>query len=237
MSHKRTIGALFQSSRIAFLYNLWATQYEKDISDGYDALHHVFNRVVAITDITAPSFRLMDAGIGTGLLSKLFRRANQLAYIAGADISPVMLDQCRKEKIANALWDLNLQWDPLPCPADSFDAAVSCGVFELLLNPAPVIQEMARVVKPGGIIAFTSVAGEPGSPVISYPDDTKRGKRAIAKAAGNIGIIHAAETLQTAMQTAGLESPSTITVPGYRRYGATVSYTIYTARKPQPLNP
>lgn len=50
----------------------------------------------------------------------------------------------------------DLNDDPsLPLPADAFDAVLCCVSVQYLRRPVPVLAEVARVLRPGGVVAVT----------------------------------------------------------------------------------
>jgi len=99
------------------------------------------------------SGRILDAGVGTGRNAEFYPAT---ASIVGIDISPAMLAHAeRRRRLSLASVELR-QMDVahLDFPAASFDAAVSTFLFCVLPDDmqVPALRELARVVKPGGII-------------------------------------------------------------------------------------
>jgi predicted TPR repeat methyltransferase len=54
-----------------------------------------------------------------------------------------------------------LRATPLPYSDHSFDHAICCGVCHFFGELAPIVAEISRVTKPGGIFAFTIAAQTP----------------------------------------------------------------------------
>jgi ubiquinone/menaquinone biosynthesis C-methylase UbiE len=115
----------------------------------------------------AAGARVLDAGCGTGLLTLAFLRAHRRpADITSIDLSVRSLHTARKaaQKLrpaprravtfaqANAL--------QLPFADETFDLVMTSGVLEYLpLREG--LQEMARVLAPGGILFFVPVRPSP----------------------------------------------------------------------------
>jgi predicted TPR repeat methyltransferase len=100
-----------------------------------------------------PGQSVLDLGIGTGLGSVLFRKAELKVY--GMDVSPDMLDACRWKGFDD-LTRHDLTQPPYPYRAKSFDHVVCVGVLSFLRDPSPVFAETARVLKSGGTFAFVT---------------------------------------------------------------------------------
>lgn len=101
-----------------------------------------------------PGQRLLDLGIGSGLSAAPFARAGLRVW--GVDFSAAMLDLCRAKGIAEDLRQHDLQAVPWSYPAEAFDHAICCGVFHFIPDLAAILAETARVVRPGGLFAFTT---------------------------------------------------------------------------------
>jgi ubiquinone/menaquinone biosynthesis C-methylase UbiE len=95
--------------------------------------------------------RILDAGCGNGRYSQfLLSEADGDAWITGFDYSQQMLRRARKrlqnERVAHVAADLTR----LPYQDACFDAIVCGWVLEHLPDPRPGLQELARVLRPGG---------------------------------------------------------------------------------------
>ncbi|MBN1428544.1 MAG: class I SAM-dependent methyltransferase [Anaerolineae bacterium] len=101
-----------------------------------------------------PGERLLDIGIGTGLCAALFTKAG--LQVSGMDASLEMLNVCRAKDVAVELRQLDVRAMPWPYPDGTFDHLTACGVLHFLDDLAPIFQEAARVVRPGGLFAFTT---------------------------------------------------------------------------------
>ena len=98
-----------------------------------------------------PGQSMLDIGIGTGLGSILFLKAG--LEIHGMDISPHMLDACRRKGFSSMhLHDLTKT--PYPFDSESIDHAVCTGVFNFFSDLSPVFQEASRILRESGLFAF-----------------------------------------------------------------------------------
>ncbi len=117
----------------------------------------------------------LDAGCGIGLQSlQLAEAVGPAGHVTGLDMTPEFLDRGR-EIIKDAELSERISFKEgdianLPFDDDIFDwlwssDCVGYGPWE----PMPLLQEMARVVKPGGIVAFAAWSSEnllPGYPLL-----------------------------------------------------------------------
>src|SRR5688572_5827493 len=89
---------------------------------------------------------VLEVGCGTGLV--LERIAAFAASARGIDISPKMLEQARARGLDVAVGDATA----LPFPDASFDVACSFKVLAHVREIERALAEMARVVRPGGMV-------------------------------------------------------------------------------------
>lgn len=95
--------------------------------------------------------RALDVACGPGTLARTF--AKHVAWIAGLDLTPAMLERARKDAVANHLDNFRpLRGNALnmPFPDAAFDIAVTSYSIHHLPDPVAAVREIARIVKPGG---------------------------------------------------------------------------------------
>ncbi|HEX8502777.1 MAG TPA: class I SAM-dependent methyltransferase [Pyrinomonadaceae bacterium] len=115
----------------------------------------------------AAGARVLDAGCGTGLLTLAFLRAHRRpADIASIDLSVRSLDTARRaaQKLRPAprrpVTFAQADALRLPFADETFDFVMTSGVLEYLpLREG--LQEMARVLAPGGLLFFVPVRPSP----------------------------------------------------------------------------
>lgn len=100
-----------------------------------------------------PGCAVLDLGIGTGLSSVPFKNAG--ANIWGMDNSEHMLEVCASKNLAKELVCHDFAELPLPFPAGFFDVVLANAVFHLAGDFANIFSETKRLIKSGGVFAFT----------------------------------------------------------------------------------
>lgn len=99
--------------------------------------------------------RVLDCGVGTGALSGALSRVLPDQFKLDAiDISPHMLERA-SSSLSHADLELTLrQGDVRKLPYDDgvFDLAMTAHVLEHLVDPSVALNEMVRVLKPGGLL-------------------------------------------------------------------------------------
>jgi ubiquinone/menaquinone biosynthesis C-methylase UbiE len=128
-----------------------AAQYDRQVREynsyGHDALFGMSFEYVNLRD------RLLDIGIGTGLASRSFAKAGLEVY--GCDGSVEMLKVCKSKAFAKGLKVFDLQNIPLPYSDSFFNHVICCGVLHFFDDLEKILKEVSRIIKPGGIFAFT----------------------------------------------------------------------------------
>ena len=98
---------------------------------------------------------MLDLGCGTGELARHLAAAG--LRVTGCDISAEMLARLPRPIPTGAVeWvPLDPGWQTLPFESASFDAVVAASVLEYVDEPAAVLRECARVLRPGGVVLCT----------------------------------------------------------------------------------
>jgi len=105
--------------------------------------------------------RLLDIGCGDGSFTILLKEALKAQEVAGIEIAPEAVNALREKGIKAHQLDIDEQSFPF---SDNYFDIVYCGeIIEHLFNPDHLLQEVHRVLKPGGscIITTPNLAGWP----------------------------------------------------------------------------
>ncbi|MFJ4244086.1 class I SAM-dependent methyltransferase [Streptomyces iakyrus] len=99
--------------------------------------------------------RVLDAGCGTGrALPPLRAAVGASGVVLGADLTPAMLREAVRAGRDRDARLLLTDVAALPLRSRSLDAVFGAGLISHLESPAENLRELARVVRPGGVLAL-----------------------------------------------------------------------------------
>lgn len=99
--------------------------------------------------------RVLDAGCGTGrALPPLRAAVGPSGTVLGVDLTPAMLEAAVRAGRDRAGRLLLADVSALPVRSASLDAVFAAGLIAHLPRPAENLRELARVVRPGGVLAL-----------------------------------------------------------------------------------
>ena len=153
-SHKR-VQWVYESTNNKELeerYDQWAADYDKDLAEEF-AWNSPQNSAAVFSKHVDKSARILDAGAGTGLVGVCLAQDGYKNLVA-MDLSLGMLQEAREKNVYNDFHQMALG-GTLDFQSDEFDAVISVGVFTQGHAPASSFDELVRITKPGGIIAFS----------------------------------------------------------------------------------
>ncbi|KQO96204.1 methyltransferase domain-containing protein [Methylorubrum extorquens] len=101
----------------------------------------------------------LDLGCGTGLMGRAL--AGRVGRLAGCDLSPAMLALAGRTRLYERLVEADLVTFLAAEPAASADLIVAADVFIYLGDLTSALSEIARVLRPGGLAAFTVQSPQP----------------------------------------------------------------------------
>jgi SAM-dependent methyltransferase len=128
----------------------WPAKYAPDgpLADRLARLSAAVSRYAQAGD------RVLDLGCGTGELTRALAAAG--LRTAGCDISRQMLMRAPRDRGGCVGWvQLEPSWRTLPFASAAFDVVVASSVLEYVAEPAAVLRECARVLRPGGVVLYT----------------------------------------------------------------------------------
>ncbi|WP_299806835.1 methyltransferase domain-containing protein [Tardiphaga sp.] len=151
--------AMMPPTYVTALFDQYAPKFETALVEtlGYRGPAVLFKAVLAVCAASerAMQFRCaIDLGCGTGLAGAAF--AASTAEMIGIDLSPRMIERARTSghyaelEVAEIVDGLRRRSDA------SADLILAADVLIYLHDLAPVLAEAARVLAPGGLLAFTA---------------------------------------------------------------------------------
>jgi ArsR family transcriptional regulator len=143
------------------------TAFFDRVASDWDEMRLVYYDEAVIEHLAAaaepdPSMTIADIGTGTGFVAAGL--AGRVAHVIGIDDSAGMLAVAEKNLRQLGVCNVELRRGDvaaLPLPDDSVDAAVANMVLHHAVDPAAMLGEMARVVRPGGTVAICDEAAHP----------------------------------------------------------------------------
>lgn len=111
------------------------------------------------TGVINPGDRVLDIGCGAGVDTIVAAMmAGPKGGAAGVDMAAEMLVRARENLAAMDMDNVEFREssaESLPFPDESFDVAISNGVFNLVLDKPRALAEARRILKPGGRLMMT----------------------------------------------------------------------------------
>jgi SAM-dependent methyltransferase len=109
-----------------------------------------------------PDARVLDAGCGSGSMSRLIAAHHLDARVTGVDLRADYLAYARQRAAGDGLHNLDFHEGDifrLPFPAATFDVVWSKYVLQWVKDPQAVIAEFTRVTKPAGLVVCCNFDG------------------------------------------------------------------------------
>lgn len=163
----------------AWLYDRWSRKYDQGKHESQLRDDEMLARPLLdeLTDVSEPF--ILDFATGTGRLSyALLSRTNFKGRIIALDLSRGMLEQAAQKIHRLDLWSENADLQeaslsagveflrhrsmPLPFPDAAFDAVGCLEVLELLPDAQAALDEMSRLLRPGGVLVTSRGTEESG---------------------------------------------------------------------------
>lgn len=167
----RRAYAVKNADDIRDLYRDWAATYDEDLTGRglqYVAPKEAVN--IFVRHFEDRSAQILDVGCGTGLSGQALADVG-FDLIDGIDLSPDMLEQARAKRVYGHLFEADLTAG-LDFPDDAYNAAISVGTFTHGHVGPDGLDEVIRVVKPGGTFCVTINEGV--FEKMGYPEKIKK---------------------------------------------------------------
>jgi len=100
------------------------------------------------------SAAILEIGCGTGATGALALKEGRCGRYIGVELFEAAADEARQvlsEVLTGNVENLRFDWQPA-----SFDALILSEVLEHLIEPGRVLQDLARFVRPGGLVMASS---------------------------------------------------------------------------------
>ncbi len=143
--------AALDADSVRAAYARWAGVYDA-VFGGVSA----WGRRAAVAAVNAlPGRQVLEVGVGTGLALPHYAAGKR---VTGIDLSGEMLARARARATGAATVEALLEMDAeaTSFPDNSFDIAVAMFVASVVPHPRRLMEELRRVVRPGGDILFVN---------------------------------------------------------------------------------
>lgn len=176
------------------LFDQYAPRFESSLVDelGYRGPKLLFGAVLSVRAAARkPALfkRAIDLGCGTGLAASAF--AKSVDHFIGVDLSPRMIERSRATGLYAELEVADMLQGLRARPDGCADLILAADAMVYVAELAPVLAEAARVLAPGGLLAFTAETHDGEGIVIGQ----------------GLRYAHAAAYVRAAVESAGLELP------------------------------
>jgi SAM-dependent methyltransferase len=182
---------------------------EESIRAEFSGQTEVFSRAAALRQAATlgavleavpadPEARWLEVACGAAMVGRAL--APQVGSVHGVDLTPAMIERAREEAAAAGLENTDFSIGDataLEFEDGSFDGAVTRFSFHHIPAPQRALEEMARLVRPGGHVVVADHARDPDPDVAAWMEEIERLRdpshwacltpgrlRAIAEAAG-----------------------------------------------------
>jgi ubiquinone/menaquinone biosynthesis C-methylase UbiE len=158
------------------------TRYHDGAAAGYDAKWgidfgeigqaQVLGKLTKLLPGTLGRYdRALEIGAGTGYFSLNLVRAGVIGHATCTDISPGMLEtlQANAGRLGVEVETVACDAEQLPFADGSFDLVFGHAVLHHLPDLDRAFSEFARVLKPGGALAFAGEPSRHGDQIANYP--------------------------------------------------------------------
>jgi len=150
---------------------------------------------------------VLDIGCGSGMAIEMINTISTKGYVVGIDYSPVMVKQAiKKNKLAikdGKTTILQGNVSELPFADASFDKICAIETFYFWPDPPKSLQEVKRVMKPGGTAAFAMEISKEGTNSSAILDNAQR-----------LGFpIYSGQEMESLLVTAGFINVSYKVIP------------------------
>jgi SAM-dependent methyltransferase len=122
-----------------------------------------------------PAARWVELACGPGLIARAL--APRVGSVLGVDLTPAMVEKARAEAAAAGVENVSFELGDataLDLTDDSFDGAITRFSLHHIPAPARVLEEMRRVVKPGGWVVVADFVTDEDGEAAAWREEIER---------------------------------------------------------------
>ncbi len=196
--------------KIKDVRNFYDQETDRYLGDRYSGetcehLSYLIRKRIVLDCLKDSRGRVLDVGCGPAILT---RELNQMGlWTCSVDLSLEMLKMARSlAGIDHQVFWCNSQIEQLPFSDDSFDNVISIGVLAYATDTSKAVRELARVLRPGGVLVLQcSNALAPTPKIIAAKDSVLYGL-GIRKRRWDFDLTkHSYQGFQSILESNGLQ--------------------------------
>jgi SAM-dependent methyltransferase len=122
-----------------------------------------------------PEARWVEVACGPGLITRAL--APRVDSVLGLDLTPVMVEKARADAAAAGVENVSFELGDataLDLPDDAFDGAITRFSLHHIPAPVRVLEEMRRVVKPGGWVVVSDFVTDDDGEAAAWQEGIER---------------------------------------------------------------
>lgn len=146
------MNSISEVNKIAASFHKKAVEYDCNIQVQKRVVAQLVNCIKQ--RLTYIPKHILDIGTGTGSLLEKLHLSFPDASMTGIDIAPNMCIHA-KQKLGDSCSIVNANAEVLPFKTADFDLVVSSSALQWVVDLKSAMQEMRRVLKPGGVMAIS----------------------------------------------------------------------------------
>lgn len=119
--------------------------------------------------------RWIDVACGPGVISRAM--AGRVGSVSGVDLTPAMVEEAERRARADGIDNVSFALGDataLDLADASFDGAITRLSLHHIPAPGRVVAEMARVVRPGGLVAVSDIVGDGDGEAAAWREEIER---------------------------------------------------------------
>ncbi len=158
-----TRASITDATQVVSAYARWAPVYDLAFTAVMRA-----GRRAAVAAVSEDATTILDVGVGTGLELPMFPPGHR---VVGIDLAEAMLrragDRVRRARLTSVDGLSVMDATRMAFADDAFDAAVVPYVLTVVPQPRAMLDEITRVVRPGGQIVLVNHFGAERGPLVA----------------------------------------------------------------------